>query len=83
MDLWQSVYGVATLVMFAVSRLLGVWTAARFAAGAGLGVVLWSRLHYTNIRRWRFASATVSGFITGCSVVLTPVDIMANIGGKR
>jgi drug/metabolite transporter (DMT)-like permease len=82
MDFLAVRFTVAVVVMFALrpSCLRGM-TPQGWRRGVGLGVVLGAG-YITQTYGLRFASATVSGFITGMFVVLTPVISWLILGKK-
>ncbi len=82
MDFLAVRFTVATLVMFALRpTCLRGMTPQGLRRGVGLGVVLGAG-YITQTYGLRFASATVSGFITGMFVVLTPVISWLILGKK-
>ena len=82
MDFLAVRFTVATLVMFALRpTCLRGMTMQGLRRGAGLGAVLGAG-YITQTYGLRFASATVSGFITGMFVVLTPVISWLILGKK-
>lgn len=82
MDFLAVRFTVATVVMFALRpTCLRRMTLQGLQRGAGLGAVLGAG-YITQTYGLRFASATVSGFITGMFVVLTPVISWLILGKK-
>jgi drug/metabolite transporter (DMT)-like permease len=82
MDFLAVRFTVAVVVMFALRpTCLRGMTLQGLRRGAGLGVVLGAG-YITQTYGLRFASATVSGFITGMFVVLTPVISWLILGKK-
>jgi drug/metabolite transporter (DMT)-like permease len=82
MDFLAVRFTVATLVMFALRpTCLRGMTAQGLRRGAGLGVML-GLGYITQTYGLRYASATVSGFITGMFVVFTPVMSWLILGKK-
>ena len=82
MDFLAVRFTVAVAVMFALRpTCLRGMTPQGLRRGVGLGVVLGAG-YITQTYGLRFASATVSGFITGMFVVLTPVISWLILGKK-
>jgi drug/metabolite transporter (DMT)-like permease len=82
MDFLAVRFTVAVAVMFALRpTCLRGMTLQGLRRGVGLGVVLGAG-YITQTYGLRFASATVSGFITGMFVVLTPVISWLILGKK-
>ncbi|MGA9695593.1 MAG: DMT family transporter [Dehalococcoidales bacterium] len=82
MDFLAVRFTVATVVMFALRpTCLRRMTLQGLQRGAGLGAVLGAG-YITQTYGLRFASATISGFITGMFVVLTPVISWLILGKK-
>ena len=82
MDFLAVRFTVATVVMFALRpTCLRGMTLQGLRRGVGLGAVLGAG-YITQTYGLRFASATVSGFITGMFVVLTPVISWLILGKK-
>lgn len=82
MDFLAVRFTVATLVMFALRpTCLSGMTTQGLRRGAGLGVML-GLGYITQTYGLRYASATVSGFITGMFVVFTPVMSWLILGKK-
>ena len=82
MDFLAVRFTIATLVMFALRpTCLRGMTPQGLRRGSGLGAVLGAG-YIAQTYGLRFASATVSGFITGMFIVLTPVISWLILGKK-